>query len=294
MCVCGLCSPKQACCASQSHLTARAGQGAESGLLAAQGNGRHGTLSCEGVEYPLALQDVPTQIELLKSKNDTDYVKGGDVGQVPSSACLPALLARCAACTLQVSAGLTDAGRSSTHRGLRQALVCKVLLVRRPGAAQPSSDEYPYGLTPPLRNVKDQVFAPKSTLEPARLRHLSEQLLQICEVCPAAAAALRWHAVRCEQTTRRSAACWHGKTPAQLLRRAGCLLAAISARATSCGDNWSWLDFITKLENLSFAGEGARGLGVSRCGGGVPGGCPGQGRLGACSIDVAADFSTQH
>lgn len=50
--------------------------------VAVEGQGRQGTLSCNGQAYPVALQDLPTTVELLKTKNDSDCVKGGEVGQV--------------------------------------------------------------------------------------------------------------------------------------------------------------------------------------------------------------------
>ena len=39
----------------------------------------------------MALQDLPTKVELLKSKNDADYIKGGEVGQVGPAVCSQAL-----------------------------------------------------------------------------------------------------------------------------------------------------------------------------------------------------------
>ena len=35
-----------------------------------------------GQSFPVSLQDLPTAVELLKTKNDSDCVKGGEVGQV--------------------------------------------------------------------------------------------------------------------------------------------------------------------------------------------------------------------
>ena len=102
-------------------------------------------------------------MELLKTKNDSDCVKGGEVGQVRHVSALQHTgpCNRCMNCKL----GCTQ-----------------ILLVKRQGATVPSEESYAHGITPPMRSVRQEVFSALETVGPAYLKQVSDQMLQICEV----------------------------------------------------------------------------------------------------------------
>ncbi len=51
-------------------------------LVCLADNGRQGTLTVDGVVYPVQVLDLPTTVESYKTYDDTNLVKSGDVGQV--------------------------------------------------------------------------------------------------------------------------------------------------------------------------------------------------------------------
>ena len=62
------------------------------------------------------------------------------------------------------------------------SLALQILLVKSPGASLPTDEAYPHGITPPMRNVRQEVFAAQEPVDPVYLKQVSDQMLQICEV----------------------------------------------------------------------------------------------------------------
>ena len=58
----------------------------------------------------------------------------------------------------------------------------QVLVVKKQGASLPSEEVYQHGITAPMRNVRQEVFATHEPVEAAYLKQVSEQMLHICEV----------------------------------------------------------------------------------------------------------------